>query len=512
MDRTAERNKPTEAPARRGGGGFEVLGAISALVALALAQPLFDLLSRNAEFFVARRSPVLDVVLFALGVAMVLPGLLAAVVVVTGRIHKGAGQVAFVTVLAALGTLLALRIFKQAFAPSGNGTLILGAAVTIGAALAWAVWSSDSFRSLLRWGPVLAVAVTVWFLTVTPLSQIVFPRDVALADAGGVDRPADVVILILDELPLATLLDQEHEIDERLFPNFARLAASSDWYRNATTVDRGTALAVPAILDGQYPREGALPTAADYPHNIFTLLGSDYQVEAEELVTRLCPTQVCNPSLPPFERRMRSLASDVSLITAHMLLPEDLTRDLPPVDENWGDFATQDTAQDVAGIPGVQTVLGKGDPPSETRAFIDAIRPRPGPQLYLKHILLPHSPWRYLPEGYQYPQSWPILGTVPIPNHAGTRWGEDRWLIAQAYQSHILQTMVADRLVGDLLDRLNETGMYRHAVVVVVADHGTAFVPGAARRSTAIETIGSIAPIPLFIKEPGQSGGRVIDA
>lgn len=514
MDGTEDRDEPNDHDAPRRGdiGRLEVVGAISAFVALAVAQPLFDLLSRNAEFFVARRAPVLDIVLFALSVALALPFLLAVMVMVCGRIHRRAGQVAFLVVLSTLGALLALRIFRQTFATLSNGTLVLVAAVAIGAALAWAVWSSGSFRSVLRWGPALAVAVIVWFLMMTPLSQLVFPREVALAEAGAVDRPADIVMLVMDELPLATLLDREHRIDERLFPNFARMAASSNWYRNATTVSHATSRAVPAIFDGQYPREGALPTAVDHPHNIFTLLGADYQVEAEELVTRLCPSQVCDPPLPSFEGRMGSLASDVGLITAHMLLPEDLTEDLPPVDEDWGDFATPDTPPDVAGVPGLRAVVGKGDPPSEIRAFIDTIRPRPGPQLYLKHTLLPHSPWRYLPEGYQYPESLPVPGTIPIPNREGTRWGEDRWLIAQAYQRHILQTMVADRVLGALLDRLEQTGMYKRSIVVVASDHGTAFIPGAPRRSRATETIGSIAPVPLFIKEPKQSRGRIIDA
>src|SRR5206468_12898228 len=43
------------------------------LVSFAIAQPLFDFLSRNAEFFVARRSQPLDVILFVLIVCYVTP-------------------------------------------------------------------------------------------------------------------------------------------------------------------------------------------------------------------------------------------------------------------------------------------------------------------------------------------------------------------------------------------------------------------------------------------------------
>ena len=48
---------------------------LAGLSALAIAQPLFDLLSRNVEFFAVRGSTRWDVVLFAVGV-VVLPPLL----------------------------------------------------------------------------------------------------------------------------------------------------------------------------------------------------------------------------------------------------------------------------------------------------------------------------------------------------------------------------------------------------------------------------------------------------
>nr|MBA2726331.1 sulfatase-like hydrolase/transferase [Actinomycetota bacterium] len=249
----------------------------------------------------------------------------------------------------------------------------------------------------------------------------------------------------------------------------------------------------------------------DHPQNVFTLLGSDYRVEAEELVTRMCPSRVCPQQVPSFGRRMGSLFSDVGLVSAHMLLPEDLTSNLPPVDENWGDFAADDTASDVNGVPGARDLVGSGDPLAEMQDFVSRIAPAGEPIFYFKHVLLPHAPWRYLPEGYEYPQDLPIPGTVPLAQGAGTRWDENAWLAAQGYQRHILQTMAVDRVLGELLDDLQSNGMYEDALVIVVSDHGTSFQPGAPRRSTAPETVGELAPIPMFIKEPGQTSGRVID-
>lgn len=230
---------------------------------------------------------------------------------------------------------------------------------------------------------------------------------------------------------------------------------------------------------------------------------------AEELVTRLCPPSICPPPREPAVDRWQALAGDVAVLTGHVALPRDLTRGLPAVDDAWGDFGAGEHTG--ARPPGVRTVVGKGDPPRELEGFIDRIEARRTPTLYFKHVMLPHSPWRYLPTGEAYQEETPMPGTVPIPGRAGTKWGEDEWLVAQAYQRHLLQTMLVDRLLGRLLDRLEEIGIYERALVVVTSDHGTAFVPGVRRRSANPRTLGAIAPVPLFVKGPGQDRGKIDD-
>jgi hypothetical protein len=46
---------------------------LTVLTSFALAQPLFDLLGKNAEFFAARASPPAEIVLFALAVTFAFP-------------------------------------------------------------------------------------------------------------------------------------------------------------------------------------------------------------------------------------------------------------------------------------------------------------------------------------------------------------------------------------------------------------------------------------------------------
>src|SRR4029077_1255125 len=74
--------------------------------------------------------------------------------------------------------------------------------------------------------------------------------------------------------------------------NFARFANDATWYRNYTSVNGQTEFAVPALLSGSYPKN-ELATAANYPHNLFTLLGGGYEVHAGEVITALCPQSVC---------------------------------------------------------------------------------------------------------------------------------------------------------------------------------------------------------------------------
>ncbi len=81
----------------------------------------------------------------------------------------------------------------------------------------------------------------------------------------------------------------------------------------------------------------------------------------------------------------------------------------------------------------------------------------------------------------------------------------------QAYQRHLLQVGYADRLLGDLLERLRDTGMYDRSLVVVTADHGMSFREGESGRVASQANLEDIAFVPLFVKQPGQERGEVVD-
>src|SRR5690606_19174467 len=125
-----------------------------------------------------------------------------------------------------------------------------------------------------------------------PTSFDVTPGESASGDGAG-DLPP-VVVVVLDALPTASLLDGTGRIDAELYPHLAAFAEDATWYRNHTTTAAATFQAVPALLTGRLPELSApMPDVAFHPGNLFSLLAGTHDVEAVEQITRLCPPDVC---------------------------------------------------------------------------------------------------------------------------------------------------------------------------------------------------------------------------
>ena len=122
------------------------------------------------------------------------------------------------------------------------------------------------------------------------------------------------------------------------------------------------------------------------------------------------------------------------------------------------------------------------------------------------HSTLPHGPWRYLPDGRRYP-----IDGKEYPGLASKGWTGPQWQVDQGFQRHVLQVQYVDRLLGRLLDALRDRDLFDDAVIVVTSDHGAAFMTGQPRRPANRANVGVIAPVPFFVKLPGQPGGRVDD-
>ncbi len=484
---------------------------LTALWTLAFVQPLFDLLGKNAAFFVARDNTPGDVLIFAFGWTLVPPLAAVAVVALAGRMSQRAARLTHLTLVAVFVAALALQPFK------GLPALIaLGVALAVGAAAARAYARAEPVRSFVSILGVAPVVVLALLLVFSPVSDVVFPGDQAAATKGAeVADPAPVVLLIFDELPTTTLMRADRTIDAERYPNFADLARSSTWYPNATSVSDGTYVAVPAILTGVRP-QAELPTSHEYPRNLFTLLGSAYDHHVQEPLTSVCPEDLCGARNRPGQvERLRSLAVDLSVVERRVLLPDSLVDGLPAVDKDFEDFQGDDLAEAAGRKAAPDSPAGKpirvagDDLPAQrvraARAVVATMEPDPR-GLWMVHNVMPHVPWRFLPDGSQYP----VLGPT-YPGLNDTTWGSDPYLLAQAEQRHVLNTRFADRLLGDAIAQMRQSGLWDEALVIVVADHGGNIGPGELRRNVDTKNFAQIAGVPFFVKAPGQTRGEVRD-
>ncbi len=476
-----------------------------ALSALAVAQPLFDLLGRYPEFLVAHGAGPGLLLLTTVLLALAVPAVLA----LLGRLLPGGPprRVYQLLCVALLGSLFFVQLAKRAEVwLSGVGVLALGLA--LGALLAAAYHRWKPVRSALTLLAATALLFPLFFLFGSPARRLLEgPPESATAAAGSSRAP--VVMVVFDELPLLSLLDGSGNIDAGRFPHFARLAGHSYWFEHATTVSEGTLISIPAILDGLYPTPGdaRLPTFGDHPRSLFTLLGASHDLKVFEFITQLAPPE-SRPS-EAFLPRLRLLVQDLSLVYAHLALPASFAAGLPPITDSWKGFGATDR-------PDWNTFQADWtERRRQFEQFVSTIEAGEKPGLYFLHSKLPHASWKYLPDGRVYAlYEKPGVAGVRGPNPEGKDvnwWLDDPWLPLQAHQRHLLQVGFVDTLLGRLVQRLQEVGLYDDCLLVITADHGTAFLADDSRREITETNYPAILNVPLLIKAPGQTEPVVID-
>jgi Sulfatase len=266
-----------------------------------------------------------------------------------------------------------------------------------------------------------------------------------------------VVLVVFDEFPADTLLRPDGQIDAERFPNFAALARISTWFPNGHTIYDSTFSSVPAMLDARLPRPLAAADVRSHQPSVFHLMDElGYDIVKVESATAVCPPRICTGA------RARR--------------------------------------------PGVLARLAGSGRPARLHRWIGAIRRRPKPAFYFHHALLPHEPWIYLPSGHRNRPT----GKDPIGGI--NRWVgfRDPRLTEHNHMRHLLQVGYTDHELGRLLQRLRRTGLLERSLLVVTADHGYSFDVGALSRRKASETtVEEIAPVPFFVKAPGQLEGEV---
>ena len=487
-----------------------------ALTSLAVTQPLLDVLGQNPTFFVAHGAGRAQILLVVLLAVLVVPAVLIALEVLV-RVARPRwawplhlGLVAALAALVAAGLLDDLVVTVLDDLPLVSGPVTLVGAVAVGVAFARAYARRPMLQATLSALVAAPLVFALFFAFASPAHELIFPTAVAAADVSVAgDRPP-IFLVVFDELPLASVLEADAEtIDADRFPNLARLAGDGTWYPNATSVAAYTHEAVPAILTGQRVHDENLPpTVSGHPDSLFTLLANDYDIAAYEQLTELCTPTLCEHA-PGQETESSAdvMLNDLAIVAGHVSLPASLEGWLPTVNDTWADFGgdpvaldqeaarlTDDRAEFVAD-------LGEFDRVGRFRTAVDEIQVKAEPQLTFIHTVFPHVPWTYHADGSVYPD----------PGNPGLV--DDIWTTDEGadlgLQRHLLQAQFADRLLGELFDRLDAQGLYDDALIVFTADHGASFRTDTHRRQPDESSVAGLMPVPMVVKVPDTTSAAI---
>ena len=502
------------------GGGFASRGVREALrrcavylslCTIAVAQPLLQIYGDNTAMFTSADYSGAIVLLFAAVVLLVPPMVLAlidiTVSVVIPRwsraVHAGCVMLCLWGVVLLVGRAVTVGSWIGDLIVAG---LVAAAATTMYLRLA-VVRTWSAFLSPL------AGVVAVSFVLAT--SSVISPPSLEAQQADGTarDNSVNVVWFVFDEAPVFPLVTTDGTINSSRFPGFARLASVSTWYRNATTTAQRTTEALPAMLTGVAPVYGKKPVLRDHPENVFTMSYGLRTLDVQEETTALCPASACrvrDAAAPDRRMPFSRFLSDAFVVIGHKILPRDLRRELPPIDENWGGFSSDKaprfspTASDLTAVIPERDAFTHAGRVANFEATIRRAAEATAPEFFFAHGLLPHRPWTLAPD----------MRISRDPK------GDPRSLSnidrrRDAYQSHLRQYVAVDSIVNSMITQLSASPQWDNTMLIVTSDHGLTFAPGESTRDRVNpknrESLDDIYRIPLFIKYPGQSTAKIDD-
>jgi len=478
---------------------------IVTLSAFAFAQPLYDILGKNAEFFPVRNNETADILALILFLSLLIPSALVIFVEAARLPGKRTWELSHLAAIAVLVSIISLPVFKSITAL--NSTLVFGLACIAGLTFARLYSSKSMVRMFLNYLAPASLIFPLLFVFNSQVHHLIFNTEPLQPEITHVKSETPVVMIIFDELPVSTLMAAKDQIDEKLFPGFASLAQTATWYPNTATVAEYTIQAIPALLTGNMPPEKKntnhpannlnewlnTPSYESHPRNLFTALGSNYELRVFETVSSMCPQSLCPDAREHRQQlyqRLQLLASDLPIVYLHLILPQSSTTDLPRIDMNWSDFVGNN-------FDDVHEHI-KVDDINRFESFIDSLTPASRPALYFHHTTFPHTPWKYLPSGNVYEahdHTYELTSEGAWTEHADLR---------EPYQRHVLQSMFADRLLSKTLDKLRKEGIFDDAIIIVTSDHGASFQHGENIRNASQNNYADIMDVPLFIKHPHQ--------
>lgn len=450
------------------------------LWALVIAWPVYQTIASGPEALTGLGVRRLDLAVVIAVVSLIPPTALTLAEALLAKFFPGQTARRFHAVI--LGSFFGLFVWQHLTSSGTSTPLRQLIPILIWAGAAYLYLRSKFVESFVDILGLATPVVIVAFCLRYPISYEVLPHD-SPTKAVKISSDTPVVVIVFDELPLASLENRTGQIDSGLFPAFGKLASSSTWYPDMTTAADSTTVAVPAILTGENPPDrpwarSLPPGLPSYPDNLCSgAANGGYKVFAFEPLTDLCD-------------RTWGLGTRVSNLIQSGITNGD---DLFP------------TSLEMKGAAGLTKPFAKPwiftDRDDAVDYFIENM-PGTKRSVSVLHSVLSHVFWEYMPDGTTYtPEPFDSFEqTMP----------SDPDQVTHLMQQHLLQLAFTDRQLGRVIERMKEQGIWDKALFVVTADHGGSFIPGVSRRVLTGQNLGWVLPVPLFIKYPGQKTGTVV--
>ena len=490
------------------------------LNAMAFAQPVLGRLGGNSPYLELERFGNTTLWIMLGIILAALPILMFTVVQFASMLNARVGRAVhsmFVFVLTTLLFQLFMNWTSRYFALKSLGipdAALLFVSAILGGLFIVVYRRHDAVSLCVTFASLSVLVVPFSFATSSQMQTFLFPQPgPSHIVTTHCENPVPIVMIVFDGLNGMALLDENLELDAVRYPGFARLAAFSTWYRNASTVHYRTDNAVPAILTGCIPPGDLMPTEKSYPDNLFRRIydSEQYDLTVFEPFTHLCPAEI-SPEPAPISlvSQQLSLIRTLALVYLDTTLPDEFSYVDAITPLAWFGLRDKPLFDETTTI-GLTRYSWDAQRKEQLEHFRKCLVPSEKPTFRFLHVILPHYPWSYLPSGKSYGDLRAV--NIPVGAHGdrGEDWGPDELACDQAWQRYLLQLGFADTYLGQILDQLESEKLLDESLMIVVADHGAAFKANTNRRVPTADTLEDVMPVPLFVKLPGQQSGSISD-
>jgi hypothetical protein len=469
---------------------FSVLVAVWSLC---IAWPLYQVLIAGSTFFSAHNAGKKEILFFILLLSFGFPVIWAFLSTFLGVFSRLLRNILF-----ALGICLPLILFLSksflyqpwAWVPVW-GVWILGLLIVAMAFLISVI--------LTRWNPswqgrtigiLVAILVIGLFVFSSTMINFFFPKSSQVAVAGemiqdGEEKKPNIVVLLFDELSLIEMLDTKYQINERLFPNFAKLSKESLWFPNAYGPYASTHLTLPAIWTGKSTSKHLPPSHSSYPDSFVNLLNKrEYNIHAHE---------ICSNFFPSSDASINNFFKDSAIVFFNVMLPPSFLSflNIPSIHSGWSNFSYDESEK-------LKQKSEMWIRDYDIESFFDSINENENFFAFY-HFLIPHFPYKFLYNGaFHNLERYGVKNdSENLPHHND--------IINAIKMQYLQQACYTDTLLGRIFEKMKEKNIYEDSVIIVLSDHGIVNEPGQPRKIFSENNISfDLAGVPLFMKIPWE--------